>query len=250
MIITDKLDYVRENKGCHYSKLAIEGLESQEDNVKMEIENDTIRICKEENPDAPIQYMYVGEKIGIAEGTVVKAQVIFLDGAMHVNILSGFLYIETNMFGVKNEKMLYESNLDANDISLLESDVDVFNTRWITREELFNLLSVSMKAETKEFKEYKTYETMFEVDFSYKSNGLFSCKPSKQFDLSNGKVEELEKEEEAKKELARKQKEEEKLQRKLEAEQRKKQREVEELNSNANKNQDIRDFFNRKLNRA
>ncbi|MGF2715613.1 hypothetical protein ACQUY5_25740 [Bacillus cereus] len=246
MILLNNLEFTREEQDSAYKKLEVRGLQSAEDNMTMLLEEDTIVIAPNEDVNAQTQYMYIGHEIGILKGTVVKAQVIFLDGAMFVNVVSGVVDTKTRMFSETGdmEAWLLESNLDSNDVAVLEaSENEDYPTRWVTHKELFDLMNASIK------NEYFTYETLFELNIAYNKHGMFSCVPTGKVDMSNGKMEEKKAELQREEDLRKQQAEQRKLDRQLEHERREKEREEREHEALMAKNKDVKAMFDKILNR-
>ncbi|MEC2463481.1 hypothetical protein P9X10_01020 [Bacillus cereus] len=246
MILLDRLEFTREEQNCVHNKFEVRGFTDQNANMTMAVEEDTIVIAPNEDENAGKQFMYIGNEFGILKGTVVKLQLLFLDDAMFVNVVSGVIDTKTKMFSEtgEDESWLLESYLDKNDEAVLEASEDEnYPTKWLTKEYLFNLLNASIK------NEYFTYETMFELDITFKKNGLFSCVPTNRIDISGGKVEEMKAEEKKQAELRKHQEEERKLARIREHEERKKEAEEKEHKKLALKNQEMKAMFDKLLNR-
>ena len=127
MILLNSLGFTREEQDCAFKKLEVRGFQSQNDNMTMFLEGDTIVVAPNEDENAGQQCMFIGSKFGVLQGTVVKAQVLFLDGAMFVNVTSGVIDTETLMFSETGEmeNWLLESNLDRNDELVLEALEDL-----------------------------------------------------------------------------------------------------------------------------
>ena len=226
--------YTREQQDSAYKSLVIQGIDSIYANIKLDVQGDKLVIVKEEDENAPAQSAYIGDRFGVAEGTSVKLQVIFLDGKFFITIMQGFINI-----GVEDE-FIYESYLTPNDERILASDKKLI-TEWITVDHLLG----TVDAVTKD--KYKTVETMFEIEITHK--GAVSYKTLNKFDLSNGRIEEMERQEKEAKEAEerrRKERLEAQRQRKIEMEQKAELRERQEV---AVKNIEVKNMFDRLLNR-
>jgi hypothetical protein len=245
MIITDKLNvlndagdlnpndevvFSRTKYGTYYNRLVIRGIENIGDNVKLDVDGRDLVICRETDEDAPAQVVYLGKRFGVVHGASVKLQVIFLDDAMFINILSGFVDI-----GEDGNPFYYVSYLNNAEEKLLEGNA-VLQTNWVTYDNLLSVLNALVK------NKYFVVETLYEMEITNK-NGVVSYKTLNKYDLSNGRVEELEREEHLRKEEKERQRRERKIK---EMELRKKK----QLEERANRNADIRAAFDRMLNRG
>lgn len=176
--------FSRQRQDCLYKRLVIRGITSMNDNIKIGTTDRDIIISKEENEEVPLQVSWVGERFGLVKETKVRLQIIFLDSEIFLNIITGFINI-----GTRGNDFFYESTISNHDEELLDSDKELV-TKWIDRKDLISVLGATLDCKDSE-KEYRVMETMYEVELRYGSNEVVSYKIIKTYDLSNGKLDEL-----------------------------------------------------------
>lgn len=191
--LDDRFTFSRQTENCHYNKLTGSGVTNIYNNVKLTTGETGLVIEADEDPNAPMRSVYIGDSIGVAYGSTVKLGVVFLDEGLYVDIQKGFINI-----GTEGNDFIYESYLDENDAELLNIDKH-FLTSFIKHKELFDSLNAVVK------NSHQVMETMYELEIAVDYNGMRSIKTISKQDLSNGNIARLEQEKkEAKEEELRK----------------------------------------------
>lgn len=250
MIIADKLEvldeegnvntdrnvtYSRLKEGSYFNELVLEGIESIYDSVKLDVVGNRLVLSRELDESKPINAIFIGEQFGVAIGTKVKIQLMFLDEGMFVTVIDGFINL-----GTDKEPFYYKGNTSATDEAILERGA-------FTSSVDHNYLLSTLSAVSKDT--YKTVETMYELEIKHDTNGVFSYKTLEKYDLSNGKIEEQERLEREREELKKKQELEAKERRRRAIAEQKVKVKEKELKEQAEKNKDVKAMFDNLLKR-